>query len=254
MHPIPLRFLPHSCTLITEHNPDLYGNVTREETLLTDVRIELADGAVKDRGTIFFDVQNSKPAGVNFSLSGGNFRRQYIEFSDQLFAIKEIEYLYAEDTLHHLEITLEQFETNSGNSGNDGDSDNTDTDLFPAILQIENGDNSIDLAPFILPKQYIVNRIEDTEKLTDTGSAIIGFHFEINAKLSDMPSEYTEIIVSALEAAKVSLTFSFGTQTITGSFSHPRITLKSPNSKTDGEYWDADIAFTSDIHYADDCL
>jgi hypothetical protein len=59
---------------------------------------------------MFYDCQNSTPANVNFTLSGGNIKRLSVQAFEREYVIKKVDYLYAEDSLHHLEITLESEE------------------------------------------------------------------------------------------------------------------------------------------------
>jgi hypothetical protein len=114
---IPRRFLPHSAILFTETAPDVWGNCLETETPLSHVRIDRRESVdisggrrVKKSGaTMFYDCHNSTPAGVNFSLCGNGIKRQSVSFEGARFAIEKVEYLYAEDTLHHLEITLGEY-------------------------------------------------------------------------------------------------------------------------------------------------
>jgi hypothetical protein len=111
---IPRRFLPHTATLFTESAPDVWGHCEQTETELTNVRIDRKESVGvtggrrvnKSGAVMFYDSRNSTPTGVNFSLSGGGIRRQSIGFEGRRYAIEKVEYLYAADTLHHLEITL----------------------------------------------------------------------------------------------------------------------------------------------------
>jgi hypothetical protein len=109
MYAIPLRFLPHSCTLITEHTPDIWGKCIREETALSNVRFDLSLRDGNTGAIMFFDIENSTPSDVNFSLSGNNIKRQFIEFDGNEYKIIQIDYLYAGDFLHHLELTLGEY-------------------------------------------------------------------------------------------------------------------------------------------------
>jgi hypothetical protein len=114
---IPKRFLPHSCTLVTESNPDIWGKCTQSSVELKNVRIDLSESVeIKDGvqlptsgALLFYDAVNSSPTGVNFALSGHDIRRQYIDFGGREYKIEKIDYLYAADSLHHLEITLSSF-------------------------------------------------------------------------------------------------------------------------------------------------
>jgi hypothetical protein len=104
---IPLRFLPHSFTLVTETDSGAWGSTSINETLVENVRIDFSekrDG--KSSALIFYDCVNSVPAGVNFTLSGGGIKRLSVRIDDREFFIEKVDYLYAENTLHHLEITL----------------------------------------------------------------------------------------------------------------------------------------------------
>jgi hypothetical protein len=81
--------------------------------LLSNVRIDRTEKTTVKNGVnitesgalMFFDAHNSSPAGVNFSLSG-DIKRQYINYGGKDYRIKQVEYLYDTETLHHLEITL----------------------------------------------------------------------------------------------------------------------------------------------------
>jgi hypothetical protein len=103
---IPKRFLPHSCTLVTETDNAHWGSTTVAETELNHVRIDLSENSA----LMFYDCQNSSPANVNFTLSGGNIKRLSVMAFEKEYVIKKVDYLYAEDALHHLEITLESEE------------------------------------------------------------------------------------------------------------------------------------------------
>jgi hypothetical protein len=111
---IPRRFLPHSATLFTESAPDVWGNCTETATELTNVRIDRREsmtvtGGKRERksgAVMFFDCRNSSPAGVNFSLAASDITRQSVSFEGYRYVIEKVDYLYAADTLHHLEITL----------------------------------------------------------------------------------------------------------------------------------------------------
>ncbi|MDR0903129.1 MAG: minor capsid protein [Ruminococcus sp.] len=111
---IPLRFLPHSFTLVTETDTGIWGATSVSETTVSNVRIDfhdVSDG--KSSALIFYDCVNSTPQNVNFTLSGGNIKRLAVRIDDREFFIEKVEYLYAEDTLHHLEITLGSERENS---------------------------------------------------------------------------------------------------------------------------------------------
>ncbi|MDR0943067.1 MAG: minor capsid protein [Ruminococcus sp.] len=100
---IPKRFLPHSCTLLTETDSAHWGSTAIAETELNHVRIDRSDKTA----LMFYDCQNSTPLNVNFTVSGGNIKRLSVRAFDREYVIKKVDYLYAEDALHHLEITLE---------------------------------------------------------------------------------------------------------------------------------------------------
>jgi hypothetical protein len=55
---------------------------------------------------MFYDCRNSLPAGVNFALSGDGIKRQSVSFEGRRYVIEKVDWFYAADTLHHLEITL----------------------------------------------------------------------------------------------------------------------------------------------------
>ncbi|MDR0987649.1 MAG: minor capsid protein [Ruminococcus sp.] len=104
---IPLRFLPHSFTLIIETDGGAWGATSTEEIAVEHVRIDFRDVRDgKSSALIFYDCVNSTPAGVNFTLSGNNIKRLAVRLDDREFFIEKVDYLYAEDSLHHLEITL----------------------------------------------------------------------------------------------------------------------------------------------------
>jgi hypothetical protein len=103
---IPKRFLPHSCTLITETDNAHWGSTSVIETELNHVRIDHTNKTA----LMFYDCQNSTPQNVNFTHSGANIKRLCVIAFDREYVIKKVDYLYAEDSLHHLEITLESEE------------------------------------------------------------------------------------------------------------------------------------------------
>ncbi|MDR0975213.1 MAG: minor capsid protein [Ruminococcus sp.] len=100
---IPKRFLPHSFTLIIETDSGAWGSTSVDEIEVSNVRIDLEDNGPS---TIFFDAKNSTPHDINFSLTGGGRKRLSVRIEDTVYLIEKIDYLYAEDILHHLEITL----------------------------------------------------------------------------------------------------------------------------------------------------
>jgi hypothetical protein len=117
-----------------------------------------------------------------------------------------------------------------------------------------NGNPMLDISGFITAEDYSAARLSDFEKLTEIGQAVIGYHYEINARLSDIPEEFAESLSAALSGDNIMLTFSFGTGTLTEQFTVKKYILKSPAQKSDGEYWGAEIAFVSDTILSDDCL
>jgi hypothetical protein len=102
-NPIPKRFLPHSCTLVVETDSANWGSTTAEEIEIENVRID----ASEKKAIIFYDCVNSTPAGVNFTLSGANIKRLTVQAGGREYVIKNVDYLYAENSLHHLEIECE---------------------------------------------------------------------------------------------------------------------------------------------------
>jgi hypothetical protein len=105
--PIPKRFLPHSCTLLVETDSGAWGSTSAEEIDLQFVRIDKSQSEGKGSALMFYDCVNSTPCGVNFTLTGNNIKRVCVRIDDDEYVIKKVDYLYAEDSLHHLEIILE---------------------------------------------------------------------------------------------------------------------------------------------------
>jgi hypothetical protein len=97
---IPKRFLPHSCTLVTETDNAHWGSTVTVETELNHVRIDLSE----NNALLFYDCLNSTPANVNFTLSGGNIKRLRVIAFEKEYVIKKVDYLYAEDSLLRLSI------------------------------------------------------------------------------------------------------------------------------------------------------
>jgi hypothetical protein len=112
MTPIPIAFLPDSCTLVT-----VFLSGAAVETALTNVRIEITKTADKYRnaaGTLYFDCVNSNPAGVQFALTGESVngetvRRQYIiygGFETDVTGITKHSGGRSSTQPHHFEIKL----------------------------------------------------------------------------------------------------------------------------------------------------
>ena len=106
---IPKKLLIHSA--IHKYNPqdDGYGNKTYASVSLAYVRIEPSSAIVvgKDNiehkltSTLFFDCENSTPAGHSFD------EQELIDFNGDTYTIVSIDKLYDNSRLHHWELGLE---------------------------------------------------------------------------------------------------------------------------------------------------
>ena len=108
MRPIPRALLPHTATL-ADTATDAYGAVTLTHVIqLTRVRVELEetltlakeDTQTQRVGLLVYDVRNSHPAGVAFSLG------QFLLFEGRTYRVVSLEPINDGRRLHHIEAGL----------------------------------------------------------------------------------------------------------------------------------------------------
>lgn len=109
MKPIPKSLLIHSATAVEKGAPDLWGNRADEKrTRLSRIRIEPSSALslsksneqIRLAAILFYDCRNSCPAGYDFSHT------DKIEIGKKQYDIVNVQTLYDERRLHHLEVEL----------------------------------------------------------------------------------------------------------------------------------------------------
>lgn len=108
--PIPRHLLPHTATLKKVTGIDARGKPTyADDVILNYVRFETARKNAltslgeqrNDLGVLFFDVQNSHPAGATFDVN------DQIAFGGRTFTIREVTPEYTvHGNPHHYEVAL----------------------------------------------------------------------------------------------------------------------------------------------------
>ena len=107
--PIPRSLLPHSVTLKKPGAPDARGKVTYTDSTLNFVRFETARKNAltalgeqrNDLGVLFFDMQNSLPAGTTFAVN------DQVIFEGRTFTVREVTPEYTVyGNPHHYEVAL----------------------------------------------------------------------------------------------------------------------------------------------------
>ncbi len=119
--PIPKNLLIHSATLITEFDPDKWGNSTEQVSeALEKIRIEPSSEIITDSfgavlklsAVLLFDSRNSRPQEINFALkgdiiSGKTVKIQRVEFGGRLYTVASVTPLFADSQkIHHYEVGL----------------------------------------------------------------------------------------------------------------------------------------------------
>ncbi len=107
--PIPRALLPHTVTLKKPGEPDARGKVTYTDSTLNYVRFETARKNAltalgeqrNDLGVLFFDMQNSLPAGTVFAVN------DQVIFEGRTFTVREVTPEYTVyGNPHHYEVAL----------------------------------------------------------------------------------------------------------------------------------------------------
>lgn len=119
--PIPKNLLIHSAKLITEFDPDRWGNSTAQGSeALESIRIEPSSEIITDSfgsllklsAVLFFDSRNSRPQEINFALkgdiiSGKTVNLQRVEFGGRFYTVASVTPLFADgNKIHHYEVGL----------------------------------------------------------------------------------------------------------------------------------------------------
>lgn len=109
MRPIPLKLLIHEATLNNIVTDDYQNEQDQLATALYRVRFEPETRLVKNAGGVdvqctalmFFDMINSWPVGATFDVG-----KQSIVWDGRRYHIEDVQRLYDENKLHHLEVYL----------------------------------------------------------------------------------------------------------------------------------------------------